>query len=87
MAATPGAVVYRDEVFELLQYVPTSTHVRTEPLLIVPPQINKYYAVDLAPGRSFAEYAAAHGVQLFCISWRNPTAAQRDWNLGTYIDA
>ncbi|MGD9597362.1 MAG: PHA/PHB synthase family protein [Steroidobacteraceae bacterium] len=87
VAATPGAVVYRDEVFELLQYAPTSTHVRTEPLLIVPPQINKYYAVDLAPGRSFAEYAAANGVQLFCISWRNPTAAQRDWNLGTYLDA
>ncbi len=87
VAATPGAVVYRDEVFELIQYTPTVDAVRAEPLLIVPPQINKYYAVDLAPGRSFAEYAAGSGVQLFCISWRNPTAAQRDWNLATYLDA
>jgi polyhydroxyalkanoate synthase len=85
LAVTPGAVVYRSEVIELIQYQPASDKVRSEPLLIVPPQINKFYALDLAPGRSFAEYATQHGVQTFCISWRNPTAAQRDWNLETYL--
>jgi polyhydroxyalkanoate synthase len=53
----------------------------------VPPQINKYYATDLSPGRSFAEFAVQQGVQTFCISWRNPTAAQRDWNMETYLSA
>ncbi len=85
LAVTPGAVVYRSDVIELIQYQPATDKVRAEPLLIVPPQINKFYALDLAPGRSFAEYATQHGVQTFCISWRNPTAAQRDWNLETYL--
>jgi len=85
LAITPGAVVYRSDVIELIQYQPATDKVRAEPLLIVPPQINKFYALDLAPGRSFAEYATQHGVQTFCISWRNPTAAQRDWNLETYL--
>lgn len=85
LAVTPGAVVYRSDVIELIQYQPATDKVRAEPLLIVPPQINKFYALDLAPGRSFAEYATQHGVQLFCISWRNPTAAQRDWNMETYL--
>jgi polyhydroxyalkanoate synthase subunit PhaC len=87
LALTPGAVVFRNEVFELIQYRPATAQVRARPLVIVPPQINKFYMVDLAPGRSFAEYAVAEGVQLFCISWRNPTAAQRDWNLETYLRA
>lgn len=87
LAVTPGAVVYRTEVFELIQYAPQTPKVHRRPLLIVPPQINKFYATDLAPGRSFAEYAVQHGVQTFCISWRNPTAAQRDWNIETYLTA
>jgi polyhydroxyalkanoate synthase len=87
LATTPGAVVYRSEVFELIQYKPATDQVLSNPLIIIPPQINKYYAVDLSPGRSFAEYATQHGIQLFCISWRNPTAAQRDWNLETYLTA
>ncbi len=53
----------------------------------MPPQINKFYATDLSPGRSFAEFAVRSGVQTFCISWRNPTAAQRDWNVETYLTA
>ena len=53
----------------------------------MPPQINKFYATDLSPGRSFAEYAVQQGIQTFCISWRNPTAAQRDWNMETYLSA
>ena len=87
LAVTPGAVVYRDEVLELLQYAPQGAQVRARPLLLIPPQINKFYMVDLAPGKSFAEYAAQHGIQFFAISWRNPTAAQRDWNLETYLKA
>lgn len=87
LATTPGAVVHRAEAFELIQYAPQTAQVHRRPLLIVPPQINKYYAIDLAPGRSFAEYAVQQGVQTFCISWRNPTAAQRDWNMETYLSA
>lgn len=87
LALTPGAVVHRTEVFELIQYRPAAAKVRTRPLIILPPQINKFYMVDLAPGRSFAEYATQQGVQLFVISWRNPTAAQRDWNMETYMKA
>jgi polyhydroxyalkanoate synthase len=87
LATTPGAIVYRSEVFELIQYMPQTPVVHRRPLLIVPPQINKYYATDLASGRSFAEFAVQQGVQTFCISWRNPTAAQRDWNMETYLTA
>jgi len=87
LAMTPGAVVYRCDVFELIQYAPQTTVVQRRPLLIVPPQINKYYATDLSPGRSFTEFAVRSGVQTFCISWRNPTAAQREWNVETYLTA
>ena len=87
LATTPGAVVYRGEAFELIQYAPQTDLVHKQPLIIVPPQINKFYATDLSAGRSFAEYAVQHGIQTFCISWRNPTAAQRDWNMETYLSA
>jgi len=87
LATTPGAVVFRAESFELIQYTPQTAQVHLRPLVIIPPQINKFYATDLAPGRSFAEYAVQQGVQTFCISWRNPTAAQRDWNMETYLTA
>ncbi len=87
LATTPGAVVYRGETFELLQYTPQTDRVHKRPLVIVPPQINKFYATDLSPGRSFTEFAVQHGIQTFCISWRNPTAAQRDWNMDTYLTA
>jgi poly[(R)-3-hydroxyalkanoate] polymerase subunit PhaC len=87
LATTPGAVVFRNEVLELIQYQPAVTEIYRRPLLIVPPQINKFYALDLSPGRSFAEYATRNGVPTFAISWRNPTAAQRDWSLETYLIA
>ena len=87
LAMTPGAVVYRGDAFELIQYAPQTDLVHKRPLVIVPPQINKFYATDLSPGRSFVEYAVQHGIQTFCISWRNPTAAQRDWNIETYLSA
>jgi polyhydroxyalkanoate synthase len=84
MAMTPGAVVYRDEVCEVLQYRPATATVRTRPVVMIAPQINKYYFMDLAPGRSFVEYAVSRGIPFFVISWRNPKKHQGDWNLDTY---
>jgi polyhydroxyalkanoate synthase subunit PhaC len=84
VAATPGAVVYRDDVLELLQYRPQTASVHPIPVVIVPPQINKYYFMDIAPGRSLTEYALQRGLQVFAISWRNPGKDHRDWDLDTY---
>ena len=85
IAATRGAVIHRTELFELIQYTPTTPKVRERPVLIVPPQVNKYYFLDLAPGRSFVEHAVGEGLQVFMISWRNPTPEQRDWSIDTYL--
>jgi polyhydroxyalkanoate synthase len=87
VAATPGSVIYRTEVFELIQYAPSTETVREVPLMIVPPTINKYYAWDLSPGRSIAEWFVAQGMQVFTLSWRNPTAEQAHFNLDTYAGA
>jgi len=87
IAVTPGAVVLRTEVFELIQYRPRTGQVREIPLLLVPPTINKYYALDLAPGRSLAEYLAGGGQQVFVMSWRNPDARHAGWGLDTYVQA
>jgi len=87
IAFSPGAVIHRSEVFELIQYTPQRDTVYARPVLVVPPQVNKYYALDLSPGRSMYEYLLQHGIQVFTISWRNPTGAQRDWNYDTYAQA
>jgi polyhydroxyalkanoate synthase subunit PhaC len=87
LAVTPGAVVFRTGVFELIQYRATTATVREVPLLIVPPTINKFYIMDLAPGRSLAEYLAASGFQVFMISWRNPDARHAAWGFDTYGQA
>jgi polyhydroxyalkanoate synthase len=87
VATSPGSVVYRDEVFELIQYRPSTETIYERPLVVIPPQINKFYVLDLAPARSFTEYAVASGLGYFAISWRNPTAAQRDWGLDRYVRA
>lgn len=87
LANTPGTVVFRNEVLELILYAPATPTVFARPLMIVPPQINKFYAVDLSPGKSMIRFLLANGIQPFCISWRNPTARQRDWGLDTYIHA
>jgi polyhydroxyalkanoate synthase len=87
LAVTPGQVVFRDEVLEVLQYAPSTPRVYARPLLMIPPQINKYYILDLAPGRSLIEYAVSQGFQVFAVSWRNPTPAQRDWGLEKYLAA
>jgi polyhydroxyalkanoate synthase len=87
LAVTPGQVVYRSEVFELIQYTPSGETTYARPLVAIPPQINKFYISDIAPGRSLIEHMVAAGVPYFAVSWRNPTAAQRDWNLDTYVAA
>ena len=87
IAVTPGAVVLRTEVLELIQYRPQTERVREVPLLIVPPTINKYYAIDLAPGRSLVEYLVQNGQQVFVISWRNPDARHAGWGMSTYVQA
>ena len=75
LACTPGAVVYQDEMFELLQYTPTTPKVRAIPLLMIPPQINRHYILDLSPGRSLVEFAVSQGIQVFMIVWRNPSSS------------
>jgi len=87
LALSSGAVVFTSDVLELIQYTPTTEQVHSRPLLIIPPQINKFYLYDLAPGRSLIEYLVAGGQQVFVVSWRNPSADQRHWNLETYIAA
>jgi polyhydroxyalkanoate synthase len=87
IAMTPGEVIHRGELFELIQYAPAGSRTFRRPLVVIPPQINKYYISDLAPGRSFVEHTVAAGVPYFAISWRNPTPAQREWNLAAYVSA
>jgi polyhydroxyalkanoate synthase subunit PhaC len=87
LAVTPGAVVARTELFELIQYAPQTPTVRTVPLLLVPPTINKYYVLDLAPGRSWIEHLVRSGQQVFVLSWRNPDARHAAWGLESYVDA
>src|SRR6266545_4615569 len=87
LAATPGAVVLRTEVFELVQYAPQTLDVREVPLLLVPPTINKFYAIDLAPGRSWIEHLVQSGQQVFVLSWRNPDARHADWGLAAAATA
>jgi len=84
LAVTPGAVVLRTDLFELIQYTPQTPKVRRVPLLIVPPTINKYYVIDLAQQRSLVEHLVGSGQQVFCISWRNPDARHAEWGLDTY---
>jgi polyhydroxyalkanoate synthase subunit PhaC len=87
LAVTPGGVVYRDDVMEVIQYTPSTPEVQCRPVVLIPPQINKYYFLDLAPSRSFIEYAVSRGLQFFAISWRNPKKEHGDWGLDTYAEA
>jgi polyhydroxyalkanoate synthase len=87
LASTPGAVVFRTDVFELIQYKPSTEKVRALPLLMVPPTINKFYIADLAPNRSIIEHYVASGQQVFMISWRNPDERHAAWGLDTYGQA
>ncbi len=84
IAVTPGAVVARTDVCELIQYEPATPTVYRFPILMIPPMINKYYIADLAPGRSMLEFFVAQGYQVFVISWRNPGKQFSHWNINTY---
>ena len=87
LAITKGSVVFRNEVLELIQYKPLTGEAYERPVLVVPPQINKFYVLDLSPEKSLARYLSVSHMQTFVVSWRNPTKAHREWGLSTYIEA
>ncbi len=85
MGATPGSVVYRSELIELIQYSPQTTETHAVPLLFCPPWINKFYIMDLAPGKSLIEWAVQHGHTCFAISYRNPDKSMSDLGFRDYL--
>ncbi|MGQ0698996.1 MAG: alpha/beta fold hydrolase [Panacagrimonas sp.] len=87
VATTPGEVVYRNDILELIQYKPQTAEVYARPLMIVPPQINKFYVLDLSPQNSLANYLVAKGFQVFMVSWRNPNPEHREWSMADYVQA
>jgi len=87
LATSDGAVVFKNEMLELIQYTPMTKTVRKIPLLQIPPQINKFYVADLTPDKSIVRYLVSQGIQLFVISWRNPTKQHAEWGLADYVQA
>jgi len=85
LAVTAGDVIYRNPQLELIQYRPQTPTVHGTPLFIVPPQINKYYVWDLAPGRSLIEFLVQQGFSVYVVSWFNPRASESAWGLETYV--
>lgn len=87
LATTAGDVVLQTEVMELIQYRPTTPQVHEIPVLIVPPQINKFYIFDLTSEKSVVRGLLDAGLQVFIVSWRNPTTACAEWGLAEYAAA
>jgi polyhydroxyalkanoate synthase len=87
LATSPGQVIHRTEMMELIQYQPQTDEVHQTPLLIIPPQINKAYVNDLSPDKSMIRYLVAHGFQVFLVSWRNPAKEHAAWGLNDYVEA
>lgn len=85
LATTPGAVIWRNEMLELIQYQPTTDIVARQPVLLIPPQINKYYIFDLSPENSLIRYLLDRGIQVYVVSWRIPTRAEAHWGMEEYI--
>jgi polyhydroxyalkanoate synthase len=85
IAATPGEVVYQNELFQLIQYTPTTPKVAAEPMLYVPPLVNRYYMIDLTPRQSLAKWLVDEGRTVFVISWVNPTEAHKDKGVEAYV--
>jgi len=87
LACSEGAVVFRNDILELIQYQPTTAKVQQRPMMVVPPQINKFYVLDLAPEKSMYKFLLDQGIQLFSVSWKNPGVENRDWGMDNYIQA
>jgi polyhydroxyalkanoate synthase len=85
LAMTPGKVVFRNDLIELIQYAPTTPTVYRRPLLIIPPWINKFYILDLNPEKSFVRYAVSQGLTVFIVSWVNPDSRHRDKGFEAYM--
>jgi polyhydroxyalkanoate synthase subunit PhaC len=85
IAASPGAVVFQNELMQLIQYAPSTARVRRRPLLIVPPWINKFYVLDLQPRNSFIRWAVGQGHTVFVISWVNPDSSLREKDFADYM--
>jgi len=86
LAITPGAVVYEDELIQLIQYSPVTKNVSEIPLIIIPPWINKYYILDLQPQNSFIKYTVARGFTVFVISWKNPPPGMGNLTFDNYVN-
>lgn len=85
LATTPGKVVFRNELFELIQYAPSTPMVRTRPVLLCPPWINKFYILDLTPEKSLIKWCVDQGLTVFCVSWVNPDARHAAKNFDDYM--